>query len=404
MPQDSDAVSVAGRPLWPALTYEPRPWERSGNEVASRRAKRQARGEYLASVPPFIAGAAVDLEPEVRALADDASGELARFDATIGIIAAPFTSILLRTESASSSEIENLTSSAKQVALAEIGASQSENARLVFANVRAMSAALDLADDLSVASIVAMHDALLAESAPDFVGSFRGEQVWIGGGGLSPHEALFVPPHHERVPDLMRDLIEFASRTDVPVLVHSAIVHAQFETIHPFPDGNGRTGRALIHSMLRHGGITRNVTVPVSAGLLQDTSRYFGALTSYRSGDLNAIVEAVSEAALAAINNGSTLVAQLQAAADLWKAEIRARRGSAPARLQELLIRQPVVTAKIVATELAVSEVAAQTAIDRLVDAGALQQTNSSKRNRIWHAPLVLAALDDFGRRARRGR
>ncbi|WP_241095368.1 MULTISPECIES: Fic family protein [unclassified Leucobacter] len=323
MPQDSNAVSAAGRPLWLALTYESRPWERSGNEVASRRAKRQARGEYRASVPPFIAGAAVDLAPEVRALADDASGELARFDATIGIIAAPFTSILLRTESASSSEIENLTSSAKQVALAEIGASQSENARLVFA-----SAALELADDLSVASIIAMHDALLAESAPDFVGSFRGEQVWIGGGGISPHEALFVPPHHERVPDLMRDLIEFASRTDVPVLVHSAIVHAQFETIHPFPDGNGRIGRAFIHSMLRHGGITRNVTVPVSAGLLQDTSRYFGALTSYRSGHLNAIVEAVSEAALAAISNGSTLVAQ----ADPWKVEIRARRGSAPAR------------------------------------------------------------------------
>ncbi|WP_251364046.1 MULTISPECIES: Fic/DOC family N-terminal domain-containing protein [unclassified Leucobacter] len=153
MPQDSNAVSAAGRPLWPALTYESRPWERSGNEVASRRAKLQARGEYRASVPPFNAVAAVDLAPEVRALADDANGELARFDATIGIIAAPFTSILLRTESASSSEIENLTSSAKQVALAEIGASQSENARLVFANARAMSAALELADDLSVASM-----------------------------------------------------------------------------------------------------------------------------------------------------------------------------------------------------------------------------------------------------------
>lgn len=63
-----------------------------------------------------------------------------------------------------------------------------------------------------------------------------------------------------------------------------------------------------------------------------------------------------------------------------------------------------MVTAKIVAAELAVSEVAAQAVIDRLVDAGVLQQTNSSKRNRIWHAPLVLAALDDFGRRARRGR
>ena len=364
----------------------------------------RARGDYAAAVPPSIATARVDLEPEVVALADDASRELARFDGEVGVIAAPFASILLRTESASSSEVENLTSSAKQVALAEIGAAGSENAKLVVANVRAMRAAVDLSDRFGAEAIIAMHEALLGESTPHFVGGFREQQVWIGGGALSPHGASFVPPHHERVPALIADLVEFADRTDVPVLVQAAIVHAQFETIHPFPDGNGRAGRALLHSMLRRGGVTQNVTAPVSAGLLRDTGAYFDALTAYRAGDPGAIVSAVAEAAFLAVSNGRELVADLERVRSSWAERVTTRAGSAGARLGDLLMRQPVVTAKLVAGDLGVSEVAAQGAIDRFVDAGALTQTNNWKRNRIWHAPEVLDALDGFGERARRSR
>ena len=142
------------------------------------------------------------------ALADDASKELTRFDAEAGMIVAPFAAILLRTESASSSEVENVTASAKQVALAEIGASRLYgNAELVVANVHAMNAAIELSDRLDERAIIAMHDALLGASAPHFVGGWRDQQVWIGGGSISPHNAGFVPPHHERVPELMRDLV-----------------------------------------------------------------------------------------------------------------------------------------------------------------------------------------------------
>lgn len=388
-------------PPWPAIGRERRPWQRSGDEVGSRRALMRARGDYFAAVPPKIATAQVTLSPELHALADDASRALTRFDTDAGHIAAPFASILLRSESASSSEVENLTSSAKQVALAEIGASVSGNAKLVVANVRAMNAALELADEISETTIITMHETLLGESAPHFTGDFREQQVWIGGSSISPHEASFVPPHHEAVRGLMSDLVGFTQRTDIPVLVHCAIAHAQFETIHPFPDGNGRTGRALLQSMLRHGGLTKNVTVPVSAGLLRDTDGYFNALTAYRSGDLDEIVTVVAEAAFSAVQNGQALVRDLLAVSERW-ALIAARRGSAGARLKDLLLRQPVVTTKIVAEELTVSEVAAQNAIDRLVENGALAPTNAWKRNRIWHAPDVLTALDQFGERARR--
>lgn len=390
--------------VWPATGYEARPWVRAGNEVASRRAKLQARGDYRAAVPPLIAATPVALPAETIALADDASQELARFDAEAGTIAAPFASILLRSESASSSEVENLTSSAKQVALAEIGESKSGNARLVVANVRAMTAAIALSDQLDEHSIIAMHDALLRDTAPEYVGDWRNEQVWIGGGSISPHAAAFVPPHHTRVSSLMADVVAFARRTDVPVLIQAAIAHAQFETIHPFPDGNGRTGRALLQGMLRHGGLTRNVTVPVSAGLLHDTDAYFRALTEYRAGNTSAIVAAVAEASFAAIRNGRVLVRDIQDAAARWDDVVVARSDSSVHKAKSYLLRQPVVNAKTLAGELQISDVAAQKAIDRLVDAEVLTQISSGRRNRIWQATEILAALDAFGARARRRR
>jgi len=389
--------------VWPEITYEAHPWVRSGDEVGSRRALTQARGEYHAAVPAFIANLPVSLSSATIALADDASQELSRFDAEAGTIAAPFASILLRSESASSSEVENLTSSAKQVALAEIGESGSGNARMVVANVRAMTAAIAMSDNLDESSILAMQDALLRDSAPEYVGHWRDQQVWIGGGSVSPHAALFVPPHHSRVPALMADVVAFARRTDVPVLAQAAIAHAQFETIHPFPDGNGRTGRALLQGMLRHGRLTRNITVPVSAGLLRDTDAYFGALTKYRAGDANSIVAAVAEACFAAVKNGRALVDDIQDAERSWDVRVIARSDSSVHRVKKYLLRQPVVNTKTVAAELGISDVAAQSAIDRLVEASVLTQMSVGNRNRIWQAPEILDALDAFGERARRG-
>ena len=389
-------------PSWPPVAYEERPWEHREGIAASRRALMQSRGPYRAAVPSPIKHLPVSLDADVVAAADDASRELTRFDTEAGLITAPFASILLRSESASSSEVENLTSSAKQVALAELGASRSDNATLVVANVRAMGAALRLADHLDESSILAMHEALLRDNTPEQVGRWRDQQVWIGGGSISPHTAAFVPPHHDRVPELMSDLVAFARRTDIPVLIQAAIAHAQFETIHPVPDGNGRTGRALLHGMLRHGGLTRNVTVPVSAGILQDTDRYFAALSAYREGDLAPIVTTVVDASFSAVGNGRALVADIQSASQRWDVAVTARSHATVHGLKQYLLRQPVVNVRTVAEQLAVSPVAAQNAIDQLVDAGILTKISSGQRNRVWAAPDILTALDAFGARARR--
>ncbi|WP_455901814.1 Fic family protein [Rhodococcus gordoniae] len=392
---------VASR--WPAVTYEQHPWT-SGDTYGSRRERRLTTGPYRAAVPPFIAHRPVPLGGDLQALTEEAATELTRFDVEVGHITAPFASILLRTESASSSEIENLSSGARQIALAELGEHASRNARLIIGNVRAMRAALELSDALDADAILRMHHALLEHDDPAIAGRWRQQQVWIGGGSLGPHTAQFVPPHHERVPELIDDLVVFADRDDLPVMAQIAVAHAQFETIHPFPDGNGRVGRALIQAMLRGGQLTRSVAVPVSAGLLHNTAEYFAALGAYRAGDVEPIVRSIVDASFAAVTNGRTLVADLGAVREIWRSRVTARRDSAVHRLVDVLLRQPVIDNRTAAAALSVTGANAQIAIDRLVDAGILTQITEGRRNRLWQAKDVVRVLDEFAARATRRR
>jgi Fic family protein len=202
----------------------------------------------------------------------------------------------------------------------------------------------------------------------------------------------------------MDDLVAFARRTDLPALAQIAIAHAQFETVHPFPDGNGRTGRALVQAMLRRLGVTRNVTVPVSAGLLRDTRGYFDALTDYRAGNIEPIVRAFAQASADAIVNGRQLVADLTAIRADWENITSARVGSAGRRLLEVLQRQPVIDANLAGDELGIDARNAQNGIDRLVADGILDQSGTGARNRTYEAREVLGALDAFAARAKRRR
>jgi Fic family protein len=373
------------------------------SSLVSAGVRRRHAGPYRAALVPRIADLAPPRLPgDVLTLADEASAEIARFDAELGAEVAPFASALLRSESSSSSMIENLASGAKAIALAELGSTERRSATEIVGNVAAMRAALDLADRLDAAAILAMHLALMGRLEPGMAGRWREEQVWIGGTSFGPHDASFVPPHHGHVPALMDDVVVFTRRTDLPVLVQAAIAHAQFETIHPFPDGNGRTGRALIHAMLRGHRLTRNVTVPVSAGLLTDTGGYFDALTAYRSGDPGAIVGKLAEASFAATANGRQLARELHSIRAGWDDAVKARRGAAAWRLADLLLRQPVVDAATVAAELELAPQNAQRAITPLAEAGVLTEFTGFKRNRMWQAPEVLSALDEFAARAGR--
>lgn len=417
---------------WPAVGAESHPWRPVDDGGFSHRARRQTVGPYRSAVVPSIAGARPALPTALLAEAAEAQAAIGRFDEyvshTLGsplavraageghdpdqrepVELGPMVSILLRTESASSSQIENLTVGARQLALAELAvgggrrSGGSGNANLVVRNVAAVRAALAAADDLSVEAILRMHETLLGDSDPDQAGRLRQQQVWIGGSSAGPHLASFVPPHHSRVGVALDDLVAFCDRDDLPALVQAAIAHAQFETIHPFTDGNGRTGRALVHALLRSKGVTRRVTVPVSAGLLASTGDYFAALGRYRAGDPVPIVEQFTGAAFIAIDNGHRLLADVDAAKARWRQVVRARRGASAWRLADQLVAHPVVTSASVQDHLGVSQPVADTALRQLADAEVLTPVSAgARRYRVWQAPEILAALEAFAARARR--
>ncbi|WP_019932814.1 Fic family protein [Nocardia sp. BMG111209] len=350
---------------------------------------------------PLIAPQRVALPSAVLAAAEEASIDIARFDAEAGAMVAPFGAILLRSESTSSSRIENLTSGAKAIALAELGATDQRNAVEIIGNVHAMQTAIDRSGTLDEDLVLAMHAALMTGHEPD-AGEWRTQQVWIGGDTFGPHGAEFVPPHHDRVPAAMADLMAFARRDDIPILVHAALAHAQFETVHPFTDGNGRTGRALIHSMLRTRQLTRNVTVPIAAGLLTDVATYFAALTAYRNGDPVPIVTRLTEATFAALTNARLLVAEVTEIRQEWAETVNARPQAAAWQIADLALRLPVLDAETIARELDLAASNAVRALGPLVAAGVLTEFTGMRRNRMWQAREILDALDAFAARAGR--
>lgn len=396
----TDTVSV------PALRYTERIWTVQHPE-ASRTVRQRENGPYIQPTVPSIVGLRLDLPGGVAASVDESTQELSRFDTyattRLGVgELAPMAAILLRTESASSSHIEQITAGARQIALAELGESTAENANLVVRNTHAMEAALRLADDLDQAAIVQMHAELLA-GEPEWAGKFRDSLVWVGGSKYGPRFASHVGPSPEDLPDLMADLVAFLRRTDMPPLVQAAVAHAQLETIHPFADGNGRTGRALVHAVLRHSGIVARATAPVSAGLLRDTEGYFDALTRYRAGDAAPIIETFAAASRFAARSGVRLVDELHAQVLASAAALGGIRSDAAAhRAIPLLVGQPVLTVRFLRDALQLPERAAFRAIETLVERGVLEDRSGRARGRVYQHPGILDVLDDYAAQLRR--
>ncbi|MGP9585625.1 Fic family protein [Micrococcaceae sp. AOP34-BR2-30] len=357
---------------------------------------------YKSAVVPPIAGRVPSPSPRIRAAAEEAEREITRFDAELGNRIADFAPVLLRSEAASSSQIENLTASARAVFSAELGIGRSRNAAEIAANTRTMRAALDLAQELSTASILELHAVLMEQHKRHTPGEWRTEPVWIGKTSDSPVGAEFVAPHHEYVPGLASDLVAFINDPTVPALLSAAVGHAQFETIHPFTDGNGRTGRALVQAMLKHRGVTRNVAVPVSAGLLADVEGYHAALTAYRTGDLDPIVRAFADASLRAVHNARQLVKDIDQIRAGWNERLTARKNSNAWKLLDVLARRPVLTSDLAATELGVQQPNVYPPLSTLVQDGIAQAKNEHQLGPTWRSDEILAAIDAFATRAGR--
>jgi Fic family protein len=387
---------------WPRFETETLEWTSAFADYGPRAGRAAHSGPYQAAVPPAIAQATLVLDSETAALVAEASTEITRLDGEMSTDPGLLAALLLRTEAASSSQIEHLTSSAKAIGLAELGRHDRANATEIAANVAAMEHATAATGTISPDSIRAIHRELMAEPLGDGAGKWREEPVWVGGSARSPHGADYVAPRADLIPTAVKDLTAFAKRDDIAPLALAALFHAQFESLHPFIDGNGRTGRALLHVQLRLAGLTRRSLVPISAGLLSDTDRYFAAITTYQQGDPKPIIIRVAEAVFPALANTRQLLTQVRTVRAEWNTQIQARSDAAAWRLADLVMTRPVVDAGLVAQRLNVTEANAQVAINRLVKAGVLRQIGNGSRNRAWEAPEILDAMDAFAARAHR--
>ena len=274
-------------------------WEGNPGAVGGRAARRSFT--YQAFVPDPIATldpqvsfraatAAFEAERAVRELNDRAT---ARGRDAIG-------PLLLRSESIASSRIEGYHVSTPDLAraLVDPGAARG-SARTVAANVSAMEEAIARADDpapITVEDICGIHATLMAREPDTAPGQVRQVQNWLGGRLDSPMDAAFIPAPPGEVRPLLDDLLRFLERDDIPPLARAAIAHAQFETIHPFSDGNGRLGRCLIHIVLRRTGVAARFVPPVSIVMAARPTSYVGGLVDFREGRISEWAGSFSEA------------------------------------------------------------------------------------------------------------
>lgn len=381
--------------MWPAITYETCSWNRDPEELSliPKSRRRRILPTYEAAVPLTIARRPVSLSPEIERRLAEVESAVTRFDQTQASRGFDLPALLLRSESSSSSQIERLTSSVRNVALAELSDKAPANARLIARNVEAMRKAIEIGSDISIRSICDIHDTLMRDTGAEF--GLRDEQVWIGGTPYSPHDAQYVPPASNRVRTCLDDLVAFAQRDDIAPIAKAALFHAQFETIHPFTDGNGRTGRTLLHCMLASDEVLRHSTLPISAGLLHDVKPYMEALAAYHDGNLEPIIIRLADALELACVIGLRIGDDVTEVLDRWEEANTDRKGSASLRLPALLVEQPVVNIAYIVSHLGISDRAARNLVETACERRILERTGTERRGVFYQATELIAILEE---------
>jgi Fic family protein len=309
---------------------------------------------------------------------------------------------LLRQESTASSRIEGLALGHRRIALADfdLESSHDQKAADIVGNVRAMVQALALGDAperLALKHVQAIHRTLLrfGQDAP-IAGKLRGDIGWIR--GTTPTTAVYVPPPYEEVPRLVKDLCLFMNRTDLPALMQAAVVHAQFENVHPFADGNGRVGRCLIHTVLRRRGLAPNFVPPISVVLSARRDAYFAGLTEYREGKLEQWLSYFAEVTAVAAAKAEELAARIDSLEGelLARFKRRPRRDSAVYRVLRMLPAHPVLNVPAVQQQLGISDVAAGNALNELAAIEVIRTVDDRRRGRVWECPIMHELMTEF--------
>ena len=377
--------------------------------------------DYDAYVPDALGGRIVHLEGSVAADIADAERGIAELDRSAVALGntEALARLLLRAESVASSRIEGLEIGPRRLLQADAARDRGEavndvTAADVLANIDAMAYAVEAvgtSTDLTIDHLLEAHRRLLMRTRlAAHAGRIRTIQNWMGGSVYNPCSAAFVPPPPELVEELLADLCAFCNDDALPAVAQAAIAHAQFETIHPFVDGNGRIGRALIHMVLRRRGVVKRIFPPVSLVLATHADQYVAALTApipWRRRMSDAATQSIagwvamfSGACIRAVHDAESFEERIGEIQGRWHERLGTTRGhSAVHALLSVIPGAPVLTVKSAVELTGRSLIAVNDAIARLVEAGIVKQTKAQARNRTFEARGIIDAFVDLERR-----
>jgi Fic family protein len=385
--------------------YLPRVWQHDPTIDAPAKYRRACK--YDAFVPVELRDLPLSLEATIAGVVSEAEEAVRALNDVARPALAPLARLLLRTESIASSKIEGMQIGVRELARAEAkveaGGNAGSTAFEILANIDAMELAVNEAAEaerFTVAEIIAIHHRLMkrAVGAERMAGKIRTSQNWIGGNDHNPCGADFVPPPPEEVPRLLDDLCTAINDDLLPPLVQAALVHAQFETIHPFADGNGRAGRALIHVVLRRRKAAPAYVPPISVVLATARDRYIEGLTEFRADRVAEWVEQFAAAARSAAKLASAYLGQVRILSTDWRSKLAGqptspRADAAAWKVIDILPAHPMITAPVAAAATGRSKPQIYEALRQLEAAGVLMPLSESQRNRSWEAVGLLDLL-----------
>ena len=308
----------------------------------------------------------------------------------------------VRKEAVLSSRIEGTQATLGELLAAEAGAAverSPDDLREVGNYVTALEYAVErlVSLPLSLRLVREMHERLMhgVRGGAATPGEFRRSQNWIGPPGCTLDDATYVPPPPAEVMPCLDSWERFLRDDTLPPLVHAGIVHAQFEAIHPFLDGNGRVGRLLITLLLIEREVIPSPLLYLSAYFEATREEYYARLLGVTErGEweewLTYFLRGIalqSEDAVERTQRLDTLLSQ-------WKGELSGRQSRLPERVLDLFVENPFWTVRGVAERLAVAFTTAQRAIDRLEGAGVVTQAGERRRNRVYCAARILDVLE----------
>lgn len=365
---------------------------------------------YRAFIPaPLPPDPPIAIDDELQALLSQADRALGRLDGSIQTLPDSdlFVLMYVRKEAVLSSQIEGTQSSLNDLLRAEAriyDPDRPADVREVSNYVAALDYGLERLSDLpiSVRLIREIHERLLkgVRGAHLQPGELRKSQNWIGPSGATLNEATFIPPPPHEVPQALSDLEHFMHAKDsMPALIRIGLTHAQFETIHPFLDGNGRVGRLLITFMLCEQGTLQSPVLYLSHYFKANRTEYYEHLQNIRNDGgweawLKFLLRGIADVSREATDTARAIVSLRETDRDKIINELGRVAGNA-LKVHELLFRFPLVSVNPVSDMLEVSFTSANRLVERLVDIGILIEATGNARNRVFQYQNYINIFSD---------